>query len=267
MMTVTKQPMFFLLLMLLAAACTGGKKRSAAPTPPIDQQTADSSEDVSALQGQIRRLMGQVTALQGQTGGVSQTEVDRLKLEIEMLQTDITTKVTDTAQQEGPLQTELNDLRAGMETLKEKLKEAEAKTDSEAPSDTGSADETSPTEEETAQDEETTGEENGNQTSPPLVVGAPVITVALEQVDKKKDGVKVGTYVTFSSDTDVILTSIKYGKPDITPKHANDKNKDTSPIELYVKVQANHSGKEYCYEARLAWLKIWTVEMAGGTCK
>lgn len=245
----------FLLLItcvLLTFACTSSKKKSPTTSGGGDQVT-DQSGKIRELQSQIDTLTTALSKISTQQGDVSQGEFKTIQDALQTMQDEVTGlkgKGGDLSSSE--FAEKFAEIMEQMQELAGRVEKVENGKDKEQNEDDKEGEEA-----ETEEEKEETGGD------------APVIHVSLVELDGDKTGSVIyesgkkeertwqeATYVTFHSNVDVDIQTIKYGDliftsantPPYTP--LNDTPRGFT-MRLPVSVEFNHSGTKYCVKATL----------------
>ena len=213
MMPANKLFLLLITCAFLTLACPTSKRKS--PTaPPIGggDQSGDNSKKFEELQDKITATLGKVATLQAQVeqGGVSQSDLDELQQVINGLK-DQVSKGGASAQ----ILKDIEDLKKREQVLEKQLEKQSKDLKEQLASDSG--------------DENHATEDKPNLTDQTEGGDAPVLHVSLVWVEEEKNenvtlihkngkeetqerSLARGTYVTFHSDKDVTISTIKYGK-------------------------------------------------------
>ena len=258
-----KSLLLLITCILLTFACTSSKKRLA-PTQPIGNGNlqlsgVSRSEKMRQLEGKLDRALSKIVTMQGQVGqsDVSQEDLQALQDEITAAQAEIDILEQNAGKGEvsqedlQTLQDEITAAQAKIDILEKNADEdndAQQVVDSELPET-----QTDPT--------EATPGEGGD---------APVISVSLVEIKQDSDEVEKltfisdseekhenrrlaqGMYVTYHSDKDVVIQTIKYGTLTFHPNTiTTDKafvgTVTAFTIQFPIHVGLTYGGSEYCY--------------------
>ena len=283
MSQVSKLFLLLITCVMLSFACTSGNKKSpTVPTVPIGggNQSQQMKELRDKLNDRINTLQSQV----GQ-GKVSQEEFEEIQDELKTVQEEL--KEADGGRSEMlALQEQVKELEDLAKEYEKRVNSMEEKLDKQKVGDASSEDgeaqeaqevqaaargsteqtQTGTTEQahtETAEAETNDDEEAAKDE------GEPTITIAMRELKEKTTGTITdgegkstsyewiaGTYVTFSSDKDVVIEAIKYGKLTFTPdQDSSGQAFDDTPtvfnIKLPVYVKFTHANTPYCVTATI----------------
>ena len=274
MLQISKLFLLLITCVALSFACTSSKKKSStAPTIPIGG--GSQSEQIKEMEDKLNKALDKVDAMQAQVGQgkVSQKEFEEWQDEVKTAQDDLKTAQAELEKSKGGggnVSDIISDMNKKIKELEEKIEEKKGDvTSTETKTDETKTDETKTDEtktDETKTDETKTDETKTDETK---TEGEPTITIAMRELkeeetetitngsDKSKQHTrKEGTYVTFHSDKDVVIKTIKYGKLTFTPDYipsgqGHDDIATVFNIQLPVYVKFTHANKPYCVTATI----------------
>ena len=244
MLQVSKLFLLLITCVSLSLACTSSKRKSpTTPAAPIDQ--SNQSQQLEEMEDKLNKALSKIATLQSQTGkdGVSQDEFEEWQSKVKTAQDDLEAAQTELGKYKD---SGGKDVSGVMDDLRDKIKELEDTIDKLT---NGGGGKEKPTE----GDGKNTG--TGEE---------PVLRLSLVELSQEKQETiqsqthtwQEGTYVTFHSDTDVVIETITYGELNFTPERdSSGKPFEASPtafnIQLPVYVKFIHASTPYCVTATL----------------